>query len=108
MIAFMKLPIGFRTYSIISKDKLDVEVESVAAKQRWSQREVQEHPDENNVKRRSRREVENNERAPQRDNNVVDFSRLRVTQFKCNKGIFMPSPLDERSEIKVGVTGYYG
>ena len=102
MEAYMRLPGDFKTFGKLNKEAFEAEVETVAAKQRWGQREHCENPEESNSERRSRRDTENDDREPFRAReNQVNFSRLRVTQFKSNKVIFMPSPLDARDEVKI-------
>ena len=101
--AYINLPLGFRMYGKVDKDSFETEVESVAAKQRWSVRETTENPGESNQERCSRRERENLDREPIRDreSKEVNFSKLRVTQFKSNKMIYMPTPIEAREEIKI-------
>ena len=102
MDAYMILPGDFKTFGSINKQAFETEVETVAAKQRWGQREHAENPGESNIERRSRRDTENDEREPFRAReSQVNFSRLRVTQFQSNKVVFMPSPLEAREEVKI-------
>ena len=99
--AFLSLPHKFRTYKKLERLDHQIQVEGRAARTRWTFRYKDKHPGENFEDFRRRRELEEEEREPLRENRNVDFSNLRVTQLNCNKVINMPKPRPDREEIQI-------
>ena len=88
--AFLSLPHKFRTFSKLEKLDHQIQVECRAARSRWTLRDKDKHPGETFEEFRRRREKEEEDREPLRENKAVDFSHIRATQLNCNKVIHMP------------------
>ena len=99
--AFLSLPLKFRIYPKIIRDIHNVQVEGRLARQRWNIREQKSHPGEDLESHRRRKKQECEKREPLQGE-CVDFSKMRVTSFLCNKYIHMPQAAPDREEVEIG------
>ena len=99
--AFCRLPLKYRLFPVVTKKANKVQGESRATKERWSLRDMKQHPGESFETRSKRLESENWERQPDKGGGRVDFTDIRVTQLQFNKLIHMPEAGSWSEEVTI-------
>ena len=81
------LPPKFALYEEVKVSKCEAEIEKGMAKLRWSRWKEEEGA---NIR----------EYAYNIDDNIMNFKKMRPTEMKYNKRVFLPNPMREKEEIK--------
>ena len=102
MIALMKIPVKLRIFPKINRKGHNIEVETMADKERLIAMDFNEHGVEDPQQRLSRKEQEKRRRDPlQPSKREVEFSYMRVTQMQCNKQISRPGQINNKQELRI-------
>ena len=102
MIALMKIPVKLRIFPKINRKGHNIEVETMADKERLMAMDFNENGVEDPQQRLSRKEQEKRRRDPlQPSKREVEFSYMRVTQMQCNKQISRPGQINNKQELRI-------
>ena len=100
MIALMKIPVKLRIFPKINRKGHNIEVETMADKERLIAMDFIEHGVEDPQQKLSRKEQEKRRRdLLQPSKREVEFSYMRVTQMQCNKQISRPGHINDKQEL---------
>ena len=97
---FLRMDPNFRLYPKLKKIETQVQVEMLAAKQRWSCRDIESRGLKNPEQIRIRKDKEARARNVVQGTNV-DYSKIRPTEMKYNKDLNLPNPAKNDQELRI-------